>query len=117
MASASYHDIKDSLRQPYLDDLRQWLAGFSGGGDNTMVGSLVFDAVLSVPPHLRKNPVAEGNDEWRIPNDESVNPQSQVSKRQLHELPRVWVSNRIEILTTEEVWAYLLQRPNPRGNN
>jgi len=33
-------------------------------------------------------------------------------------LPRVWVSNPIEYLTTEEVWAYLLQRPNPwSGNN
>ncbi len=29
------------------------------------------------------------------------------------DLPRVWVSNPIEFLTTEEVWAYLLQKPNP----
>jgi len=29
------------------------------------------------------------------------------------DLPRVWVSNPIEYLSTEEVWAYLLQRPNP----
>jgi DNA sulfur modification protein DndC len=28
------------------------------------------------------------------------------------DLPRVWVSNPIEHLTTEEVWAYLLQKPN-----
>jgi len=33
------------------------------------------------------------------------------------DLPRVWVSNPIEFLTTEEVWAYLLQRPNPWGGN
>ncbi|OQB94511.1 MAG: hypothetical protein BWX84_00158 [Verrucomicrobia bacterium ADurb.Bin118] len=32
-------------------------------------------------------------------------------------LPRVWVSNPIEFLTTEEVWAYLLQRPNPWGGD
>jgi len=31
------------------------------------------------------------------------------------DLPRVWVSNPIEFLTTEEVWAYLLQKPNPWG--
>jgi DNA sulfur modification protein DndC len=30
--------------------------------------------------------------------------------------PRVWVSNPIEFLSTKEVWAYLLQNPNPRGN-
>lgn len=33
------------------------------------------------------------------------------------DLPRVWISNPIEYLTTEEVWAYLLQKPNPWGNN
>ncbi|MBI5385110.1 MAG: phosphoadenosine phosphosulfate reductase family protein [Verrucomicrobia bacterium] len=33
------------------------------------------------------------------------------------DLPRVWVSNPIQILTTEEVWAYLLQRPNPWGGD
>ncbi len=33
------------------------------------------------------------------------------------DLPRVWVSNPIEYLTTEEVWAYLLQRPNPWGGD
>ena len=33
------------------------------------------------------------------------------------DLPRVWVSNPIEHLTTEEVWAYLLQKPNPWGND
>lgn len=31
------------------------------------------------------------------------------------DLPRVWVSNPIEFLTTEEVWAYLLQKSNPCG--
>jgi DNA sulfur modification protein DndC len=29
------------------------------------------------------------------------------------DLPRVVVSNPIQFLTTEEVWAYLLQNPNP----
>ena len=33
------------------------------------------------------------------------------------DLPRVWVSNHIQYLTTEEVWAYLLQRPNPWGSD
>ncbi len=33
------------------------------------------------------------------------------------DLPRVWVSNPIQFLTTEEVWAYLLQRPNPWGGD
>ncbi|TRZ51332.1 DNA phosphorothioation system sulfurtransferase DndC, partial [bacterium] len=33
------------------------------------------------------------------------------------DLPRVWVSNPIEFLTTEEVWAYLLQKSNPWGSD
>src|ERR1019366_8005031 len=33
------------------------------------------------------------------------------------DLPRVWVSNPLQYLTTEEVWAYLLQRPNPWGSD
>ncbi len=33
------------------------------------------------------------------------------------DLPRVWVSNPIEFLTTEEVWAYLLQKSNPWGGD
>jgi DNA sulfur modification protein DndC len=33
------------------------------------------------------------------------------------DLPRVWVSNPIEFLTTEDAWAYLLQKPNPWGGD
>jgi putative sulfurtransferase DndC len=33
------------------------------------------------------------------------------------DLPRVWVSNPIQFLTTEEVWAYLLQNANPWGGD
>jgi DNA sulfur modification protein DndC len=33
------------------------------------------------------------------------------------DLPRAWVSNPIEYLTTEEVWAYLLQNSNPWGDD
>jgi DNA sulfur modification protein DndC len=42
------------------------------------------------------------------------------TKNGLHrhpDLPRVWVSNPIEYLTTEEVWAYLLQKSNPWGDD
>ena len=42
------------------------------------------------------------------------------SRNGLHrhpDLPRVWVSNPIEFLSTEEVWTYLLQNPNPWGTN
>jgi hypothetical protein len=31
MDATSYHDIKGSLRQLYLDDPRPWLVGFSIG--------------------------------------------------------------------------------------
>jgi 3'-phosphoadenosine 5'-phosphosulfate sulfotransferase (PAPS reductase)/FAD synthetase len=56
MATTAYQEAKQSLRQLYLDDLRPWLVGFSGGKDGTMVASLIFDAVPSVPPDQRKKP-------------------------------------------------------------
>lgn len=37
--------------------------------------------------------------------------------RKHRDLPRVWVSNPIEFLSTEEVWAYLLQKANPWGGD
>ncbi|MEY2495017.1 MAG: sulfur modification protein DndC [Verrucomicrobiota bacterium] len=33
------------------------------------------------------------------------------------DLPRVWVSNPIEFLETADVWAYLIQVPNPWGGD
>jgi DNA sulfur modification protein DndC len=37
--------------------------------------------------------------------------------RRHENLARVWIANPIEYLTTEEVWAYLLQKPNPWGGD
>jgi DNA sulfur modification protein DndC len=58
MDATSYHDIKSSLRQLYLDDPRPWLVGFSGGKEHTMAAPLVSNAILSAPPDQRKNPFA-----------------------------------------------------------
>jgi DNA sulfur modification protein DndC len=212
MATTAYQEIKESLRQLYLDDPRPWLVGFSGAKDSTMVASLVFDAVLSVPPEQRKKPVAilctdtrveipavaEGVESMlermrRCSQQHNLNIEVQLLKPPpeqsfwvnivgrgypppnrvfrwcaqrlkidpvttfvnqrlghwgqaiLHlgarraesstraqtmagrearnglcrhpDLPRVWVSNPIQFLTTEEVWAYLLQKPNPWGGD
>ncbi len=57
MGVTIFQDIKDSLRQLYVDDERPWLVGFSGGKDSTMLASLVFDAILSISPEQRKKPV------------------------------------------------------------
>jgi 3'-phosphoadenosine 5'-phosphosulfate sulfotransferase (PAPS reductase)/FAD synthetase len=58
IAPSAYQDIKQSLRRLYVEDDRPWLVGFSGGKDSTMLASLVFDAVLSIPAEERKKPVA-----------------------------------------------------------
>jgi predicted phosphoadenosine phosphosulfate sulfurtransferase len=58
MIPTAYRDIRDELRAMYLEDTCPWLVGFSGGKDSTMLASLVFDAVLSVPPDQRKKPMA-----------------------------------------------------------
>jgi DNA sulfur modification protein DndC len=212
MEATAYQQIRDSLRQLYVDDPRPWLVGYSGGKDSTMVASLVFDAVLSVPPEQRKKPIAVICTDTRVeipaiadtiegtlarmskfsqqndlnieanllkpppeqtfwvniigrgyppPNrifrwctqrlkidpattfvqqrlgrwseaifhlgarraESSTRAQTMASREKRNglsrhpDLPRVWISNLIEYLTTEEVWAYLLQKPNPWGNN
>lgn len=58
MTASIYQDIRENLRELYLEDTRPWLVGFSGGKDSTMLASLVFDAVLSAPIDRRKKPVA-----------------------------------------------------------
>jgi DNA sulfur modification protein DndC len=212
MGGTAYRDLKDSLSQLYLEDERPWLVGFSGGKDSTMLSSLIFESVLSIPTEHRKKPVSilctdtrveipaiaemvEGTlarmQRFSLQNDlnievnllkpppeqsfwvnmigrgypppnrsfrwctqrlkidpvnafvnqrlghwgeavlhlgarraeSSTRAQTMASRSTrsgLHrhpDLPRVWVSNPIEFLTTEEVWAYLLQKTNPWGGN
>ncbi len=212
MSDSVYQDIKNSLRELYVEDTRPWLIGFSGGKDSTMLASLVFDAILSVPAENRKKPVAVLCTDTRVeipaivevvesalmrmhkfsqqnglnievkllkpppeqsfwvniigrgyppPNrtfrwctqrmkidpvttfvnqrlghwseavlllgarrgESSTRAQTMAGRetrkglRRHPDLPRVWVSNPIEFLSTEEVWAYLLQTPNPWGED
>lgn len=52
-----YSEVLESLRCLYVDDDRPWLLGFSGGKDSTLVASLIFDVVLSIPERERKKPI------------------------------------------------------------
>jgi DNA sulfur modification protein DndC len=207
-----FQDIKASLEQLYREDARPWLVGFSGGKDSTLLASLIFDAVLSLPAEQRKKPVSVLCTDTRVeipaiaemiegtldrmrkfseqnglnidanllkplleesfwvniigrgyppPNrvfrwctqrmkidpvnalvkqrvghwgeailhlgarraESSTRAQTMAARptrnglRRHPDLPRVWVSNPIEFLSTEEVWAYLLQNPNPWGGD
>ena len=58
MADTTYKNIINTLTQLYMEDDRPWLVGFSGGKDSTMLASLIFDAVLSVPDAQRKKPIS-----------------------------------------------------------
>lgn len=51
-------EIRDSLRDLYLNDPRPWLVGFSGGKDSTLVAALIFETVLALPPEQRTKPTA-----------------------------------------------------------
>jgi len=214
MGVSAYREIIQSLQRLYTEDNRPWLVGYSGGKDSTMVASLVFDAVLSVPAGQRKKPIAVLCTDTRVeipaivetieatlarmrrfseqeelnievnllkpppeqsfwvniigrgyppPNrifrwctqrlkidpvtsfvqqrfqnghwseaivhlgarrsESTTRAQTMAGREKRNglnrhpDLPRVWVSNPIEFLTTEEVWAYLLQKPNPWGGD
>ena len=58
MATGNISEIKDSLRELYLADPRPWLVGFQDGKDSTLVASLIFDTVLSIPDEQRKKEIA-----------------------------------------------------------
>jgi 3'-phosphoadenosine 5'-phosphosulfate sulfotransferase (PAPS reductase)/FAD synthetase len=114
MDATSYLGINSSLRQLYVDDARPWLVGFSGDKDSTMLASLIVEVIAGIPDGQRKKPVAV------LCTDTRVEIPARSSRNGLNrhpDLPRVWVSNPIEFLTTEEVWAYLLQKPNPWGGD
>lgn len=212
MATVTYKEIRESLTQLYIEDARPWLVGFSGGKDSTMLASLIFDAILPIPPAQRKKPVSVLCTDTRVeipaiaemvegtltrmqkfsqqnnlnievnllrpppeqsfwvniigrgyppPNrtfrwctqrlkidpvtvfvnqrighwgeailhlgarraESSTRAQTMAGRENRGrlsrhpDLPRVWVSNPIEFLATEEVWAYLLQKPNPWGGD
>ena len=205
-------EIRETLRELYLTDQRPWLVGYSGGKDSTMLTSMIFTVVESVPPsqrtkpvsvlctdtrveipaivemieatlakmqrysreqdlnidvHLLRPPVEESfwvniigrgypppnrNFRWctqRMKIDpvtdfvqkrlgrwgeailhlgarraESSTRAQTMANRELRnglrkhpDLPRVWVSNPIEFLETVDVWAYLIQVPNPWGGD
>ncbi|MGD0323107.1 MAG: hypothetical protein ABSD45_05155 [Terriglobia bacterium] len=58
MSTSIFEDIRRSLRQLYLEDERPWLVGFSGGKDSTMLASVIFDVILSIPAEQRKKAVS-----------------------------------------------------------
>ncbi len=207
-----FSEIKERLIELYTGDARPWLVGFSGGKDSTMVASLVYETVMSIPAEERTKPVIVLCTDTRVeipaiaemiestlermrkfarknelnievhllkpPPEQSFwvntigrgyppptrvfrwctqrlkidpvtvfvnqrighwgeailhlgarraesstraqtmgNRKSRNGLRRHPDLPRVWVSNPIEFLSTEEVWAYLLQNANPWGND
>jgi DNA sulfur modification protein DndC len=58
MQVTSFQEIKNNLRQLYVADTRPWLVGFSGGKDSTLLASLIFDTVQSIPAERRKKEIA-----------------------------------------------------------
>jgi DNA sulfur modification protein DndC len=206
------NDILTKLQDLYINDPRPWLVGFSGGKDSTLVASLLFNTIASVPEKHRNKPVTIMCTDTRVeipaiaetinstlkrmrkfsqkaglnievvllkpppeqsfwvniigrgyppPNrvfrwctqrmkidpvttfvnqrighwgsailhlgarraESSQRAQTMAGREQRNglnrhpDLPRVWVSNPIEYLTTEEVWAYLLQNINLWGDD
>ena len=205
-------ELRDSLVELYHSDSRPWLVGFSGGKDSTMLASLIFEAVESIPESQRTKLIAVLCTDTRVeipavsravesalelmgqyskeknlninvhllkpPPEQSfwvniigrgypppnrtfrwctqrlkIDPVSKFVQQNighwgeaiLHlgarraesstraqtmagmdsrnglrrhpDLARVYVSNPIEFLSTEEVWAYLLQKKNPWGGD
>lgn len=212
MSLADINAISDGLRELYLSDDRPWLIGFSGGKDSSMVASLIFNVVQSLPLEKRVKEIAVLCSDTRVeipaivemvetmlarmrkyslthqlnievhllrpPAEQSfwvnvigrgypppnrvfrwctsrlkidpmsrfvenrvgrwgeaifqlgarraessrrartlANHETRSGLRRHSDLPRVWINNPIEHLSTEEVWAYLLQNKPPWGGS
>lgn len=46
-------NIIDTLKRLYFVDARPWVVGYSGGKDSSMIVSLVYEAVMAMPPEKR----------------------------------------------------------------
>jgi DNA sulfur modification protein DndC len=66
MTASPYQDIKASLCSLYVEDARPWLVGFRGGKDSTMLASLIFDAILTIPSDKRKKPISVLSTDTRV---------------------------------------------------
>lgn len=57
--SISYEKLKQEIIEEYLSEEQNypWIIGFSGGKDSTLTAQLCFDAVLDIPPSLRKREI------------------------------------------------------------
>ncbi len=128
MENSGYRLLKDSLRKLYFNAPRPWLVGYRGGKGSPMVASLLFGALSSVPPNQRRKEVAILSSNTRA---QAMAAAVEPSRTRRHcrqrqprngmnrhpDLPSVWASKPIDYLCTEEVWAYVLPKPNPWGNN
>lgn len=57
--SVLYEDLKQRIVEEYLSEEQNypWIIGFSGGKDSTLTAQLCLDALLDVPPSLRKREI------------------------------------------------------------
>jgi DNA sulfur modification protein DndC len=76
--------------------------------ERTMKGGKWSEAIL----HLGARRSESAERARNLGNRETKN-----NLRRHVDMPNVWINNPIEYVTTEEVWAYLLQCPNPWGGD
>ena len=53
LAGRPLKDLVFEIQELYLADLRPWIIGFSGGKDSTTILSLIYSALLDLPPNKR----------------------------------------------------------------
>ena len=57
MKLQQFHDIKEQMKEEYLNDPFDWIIAFSGGKDSTLVASLVWQMLESLTPEKRHKKV------------------------------------------------------------
>lgn len=50
-------EAKEQIKQVYLNDLRPWVVGYSGGKDSTVVAQLIFESLVELEPEQLKKKI------------------------------------------------------------
>lgn len=57
MRTAGLQAAIEAIQETYAQDARPWVIGFSGGKDSTCTLQLVWQALLELPPEVRRKPI------------------------------------------------------------
>jgi DNA sulfur modification protein DndC len=112
-------DLVGEIQRIYTSDDRPWIIGFSGGKDSTCVLSLVYTALIELPPKLRKKHIYVVSSDTLVETPVVVDMIQRtlvaINEAAVHEqLPLS--AHSVEPKTDQTFWVNLIGRGYPAPN-